>query len=131
MPDKRFDVLVVGAGPAGSVAALVLARGGARVAVVDKARFPRDKACGDLVGPRGVQVLSDLAIDVPRAASVGDMVVVGPTGRRVRLPCYPGTTYPGHACRVSSHVPRRDAARRRRCRWCRGLRRSGRGAPLR
>jgi geranylgeranyl reductase family protein len=97
LPDQRFDVLVVGAGPAGSVAALVLARGGARVAVVDKARFPRDKACGDLVGPRGVQVLSDLAIEVPRAASVDDMVVVGPTGRRVRLPCYPGTTYPGYA----------------------------------
>jgi geranylgeranyl reductase family protein len=97
LPDKRFDVLVVGAGPAGSVAALVLARGGARVAVVDKARFPRDKACGDLVGPRGVQLLNDLAIEVPRAANVGDMVVVGPTGRRVRLPCYPGTTYPGYA----------------------------------
>jgi len=47
---ERFDALVVGAGPAGSVAALVLARGGARVALVDKARFPRDKACGDLVG---------------------------------------------------------------------------------
>ena len=87
MPDRRFDVLVIGAGPAGSVAALVLARGGARVALVDKARFPRDKACGDLVGPRGVQLLSDLAIESPPAATVGDMVVVGPTGRRVRLPC--------------------------------------------
>ena len=96
MPDRRFDVLVIGAGPAGSVAALVLARGGARVALVDKARFPRDKACGDLVGPRGVQLLSDLAIEVPLAETVGDMIVVGPTGRRVRLPCYPGTTYPGY-----------------------------------
>jgi geranylgeranyl reductase family protein len=97
LPDKRFDAIVVGAGPAGSVAALVLARGGARVAVVDKARFPRDKACGDLVGPRGVQLLNDLAIDLPRAARVSDMVVVGPTRRRVRLPCFPGTSYPGFA----------------------------------
>ncbi len=97
MPDRRFDVLVLGAGPAGSVAAIVLARGGARVALVDKARFPRDKACGDLVGPRGVQLLNDLAIEVPLAATVDDMIVVGPTGRRVRLPCYPGTTYPGYA----------------------------------
>src|SRR5213592_2366246 len=94
---EHFDALVVGAGPAGSVAALVLARGGARVALVDKARFPRDKACGDLVGPRGVQLLSDLAIEVAPAATVGDMIVVGPTGRRVRLPCYPGATYPGYA----------------------------------
>ncbi|MGH9034922.1 MAG: geranylgeranyl reductase family protein, partial [Acidimicrobiia bacterium] len=92
----RFDVLVVGSGPAGSVAALVLARGGARVALVDKARFPRDKACGDLVGPRAVQHLIDLGIEVPGAERVGDMIVVGPSGRRVRLPCRPGLTYPGY-----------------------------------
>src|SRR5512141_1601358 len=97
MTDKRFDVLVVGSGPAGSIAALVLAQGGARVALVDKARFPRDKACGDLVGPRGVQVLRDLELDVPGAEPVGDMIVAGPTGRTVRLPCFPGLTYPGYA----------------------------------
>ncbi|MGH9231125.1 MAG: FAD-dependent oxidoreductase [Acidimicrobiales bacterium] len=57
MAVERADVAVIGAGPAGSVAALVLARAGARVALVDKAAFPRDKACGDLVGPRGVRVL--------------------------------------------------------------------------
>ena len=44
MSRSRFDVLVVGGGPAGSVAALVLARGGVRVALVDKSAFPRDKA---------------------------------------------------------------------------------------
>ena len=92
----RFDALVVGSGPAGSIAATVLARGGARVALVDKAHFPRDKACGDLIGPRGVQLLSDLGITIPGAMKVDDMIVVGPTSRRVRLPCYPGLTYPGH-----------------------------------
>ena len=100
MPDERFDVVVVGAGPAGSTAATVLARGGARVALVDKAAFPRDKACGDLVGPRGVQLLSDLDLVVPDAIEVGDMIVVGPTGRRVRLPSFAGRTYPGHALAV-------------------------------
>ena len=97
MKAGHFDALVVGSGPAGSIAATVLARGGARVALVDKANFPRDKACGDLVGPRGVQLLTDLGIAVPGAMAVGDMIVVGPTGRRVRLPCFPGRTYPGHA----------------------------------
>ncbi len=82
MGDDRFDVLIIGAGPAGSVAALVLARGGARVALVDKSTFPRDKACGDLVGPRGVQVLDDLGIAVAGSLPVGEMVVIGPTGRR-------------------------------------------------
>ncbi|MFN8224887.1 MAG: geranylgeranyl reductase family protein [Gaiellales bacterium] len=43
---RRFDVLVVGAGPAGSASAINLARGGARVLLVDKAEFPRDKPCG-------------------------------------------------------------------------------------
>ena len=100
MDVPRFDVLVIGAGPAGSVAALVLARAGARVALVDRASFPRDKACGDLVGPRGVQVLTELGITVPGAERVGDMVVVGPSGRRVRLPCFPGATYPGHGLAV-------------------------------
>lgn len=42
----KVDVLVVGAGPAGSSAAIHLARGGARVLLADKARFPRDKPCG-------------------------------------------------------------------------------------
>ena len=100
MVDDRFDALVVGAGPAGSIAALVLARGGARVALVDKATFPRDKACGDLVGPRGVQLLTDLDLIVPGAIPVRDMIVVGPTGRRVRLPCFPGRTYSDHALAV-------------------------------
>jgi geranylgeranyl reductase family protein len=42
----KVDVLVVGAGPAGSSAAMHLARGGARVLLADKASFPRDKPCG-------------------------------------------------------------------------------------
>jgi geranylgeranyl reductase family protein len=43
---ERFDVLVVGAGPAGSATAMYLARGGANVLLADRARFPRDKPCG-------------------------------------------------------------------------------------
>jgi geranylgeranyl reductase family protein len=101
---KRLDVLVIGSGPAGSVAALVLARGGARVALVDKAPFPRDKACGDLVGPRGVQLLADLGLPMPPGPDVGDMLVVGPTGRRVRMPSAEGLTYPGHGTAVTRTV---------------------------
>jgi menaquinone-9 beta-reductase len=101
---SRFDVLVIGGGPAGSIAAFVLAKGGARVAMVDKSTFPRDKACGDLVGPRGLQVLTDLGIPEPTGPNVGPMLVVGPTGRRVRLPCAEGLTYPGHGKAVTRNV---------------------------
>lgn len=113
MAGTRFDAVVVGAGPAGSVAALVLARGGARVALVDKAVFPRDKACGDLVGPRALQLLGDLGVGLPPSVDVGDLVVIGPSGRRVRLPSFEGRSYPGHATavtRTAFDTALRDAA---------------------
>src|SRR5437879_2655321 len=110
-----FDALVIGSGPAGAVASYVLGRGGARVALVDKASFPRDKACGDLVGPRGVALLTELGLDHALAGGrrVDDMLVIGPTDRRVRLPCFPGHTYPGHAVavpRIRFDAALRDAA---------------------
>jgi flavin-dependent dehydrogenase len=68
---------------------------------VDKATFPRDKACGDIVGPRGLQLLSELAVTRPRGRDVGDLLVLGPTGRRVRLPAREGLTYPGYGTAVT------------------------------
>jgi menaquinone-9 beta-reductase len=53
-----LDVLIAGAGPAGALAALRLARGGARVLLVDRARFPRDKLCGDTLNPGAMRILA-------------------------------------------------------------------------
>ena len=61
------DVLVVGAGPAGSAAAYHLARHGVDVLCVDKSRFPREKVCGDGLSPRGVGALQSLGIDATEA----------------------------------------------------------------
>ena len=53
----RDDVIIVGAGPAGSVAATVLARAGVRVRLIDRSTFPRDKLCGDTLNPGTLAVL--------------------------------------------------------------------------
>ena len=59
---ERFDAIVVGAGPAGSTAAYRLAGGGARVLLLDRARFPRDKPCGGGLTYRAVRQLP-VAVD--------------------------------------------------------------------
>ena len=77
------DVLIVGAGPAGSVAAAVLARAGARVRLLDRATFPRDKLCGDTVNPGTLAVLRRLGLSKPiddHGLRVDGMRVTGPRG---------------------------------------------------
>ncbi len=56
----RYDVVIVGAGPAGSTLAFKLASAGAKTLVLDGARFPREKVCGDYVEPRGLRVLDKM-----------------------------------------------------------------------
>ncbi|GAA3089110.1 geranylgeranyl reductase family protein [Pseudonocardia yunnanensis] len=62
-PDADADVIVVGAGPAGSTAAAYLARAGLDVLLLEKSTFPRPKVCGDGFTPRGMKQLIDLGID--------------------------------------------------------------------
>jgi flavin-dependent dehydrogenase len=81
------DVVIAGAGPAGSLAALILARRGARVAIVDRSRFPRAKLCGDTLNPGAVATLSrhvDLAALGTRKRSIPGMLLTGPRGVAVR-----------------------------------------------
>ncbi len=56
-PVERFDAIVIGAGPAGSTAAFRLSRAGARVLLLDRERFPRDKPCGGGLTYRAVREL--------------------------------------------------------------------------
>ena len=77
----EVDVLVVGAGPAGSAAAFHLARHGVDVLCVDKARFPREKVCGDGLSPRGVRAIQSMGVDATEAGftRIEGLRVYGPT----------------------------------------------------
>jgi flavin-dependent dehydrogenase len=78
------DLVIVGAGPAGSIAAAVAARGGARVLLIDRARFPRDKMCGDTVNPGAIAILQRLGLRAADAGlAVAGMLVTGPDRARV------------------------------------------------
>lgn len=87
------EVLIAGAGPAGSIAALLLARAGVRVRLLDRATFPRDKLCGDTLNPGALHILRRLGIaaDIERAGlPIRGMVVTGAGGVRVRGEYGPG-----------------------------------------
>jgi geranylgeranyl reductase family protein len=81
-----YDVVIAGAGPAGSVAATVLARAGARVALIDRARFPRHKLCGDTLNPGVLAILKRLKlasiVDACGVPIVG-MLLTGENGSSV------------------------------------------------
>ena len=62
MESDDCDVVVVGGGPAGAAAAARLAAGGFRAVLIDRASFPRDKVCGDFVGPMALAELADLGL---------------------------------------------------------------------
>src|SRR6188474_1273033 len=88
-PDVECDVLVVGAGPAGTAAAITLRRAGCNALVVDKATFPRDKCCGDGLTTLALRELEALGFDpttVPNWFEVDAAWLRSPSGREVRVP---------------------------------------------
>jgi len=58
--DSTFDVLILGAGPAGMSCALALRNSGLRVGIIDKETFPRDKICGDAIPGRAIKLLKEI-----------------------------------------------------------------------
>ncbi len=78
-PRAQFDAIVVGAGPAGSTVALLLARAGWSVALIERQRFPRRKVCGECLAASNLPLLRALGI-----ADAFD-ALAGPALRQVRL----------------------------------------------
>ncbi|MBB3180552.1 NAD(P)/FAD-dependent oxidoreductase [Variovorax sp. Sphag1AA] len=88
-PLSACDVLVIGAGPAGSACAQMLARAGVDVLLVDQHDFPRDKVCGDGLIPdahRALERLGVLGEVLSRARASTQVGCVGPSGGRVEVP---------------------------------------------
>lgn len=91
------DVLVVGAGPAGSAAAAWAARAGLDVVLADAATFPRDKTCGDGLTPRAIGEMQKLGLeDWLRAHTVNQGLRAHGFGQTLLLP-WPGPQSPGSA----------------------------------
>lgn len=83
---REAEVLVVGAGPAGSATAAQLARAGRSVLLVDKARFPREKPCAEYASPETETVLRRLgawtALGAVGVRRLKGIIIVSPSGRR-------------------------------------------------
>ncbi|MGE2714239.1 menaquinone reductase [Mycolicibacterium litorale] len=108
---SRTDVVVVGAGPAGSAAAAWAARAGRDVLVIDSAHFPRDKACGDGLTPRAVAELERLGLGPWLDTRIRHHGLrMSGFGADVEVP-WPGPSFPP----TSSAVPRTELDDRIRC----------------
>ena len=91
---RTVDVVVVGAGPAGAAAATLLGRAGLDTVVVDKAKFPRDKICGDGLTAGALRLLEELGLEPSKVASwtdAQDVWVRSPRGRTIELGLPRGT----------------------------------------
>ena len=97
-PADEADVIVVGAGPAGSTTAYYLAQAGLDVLLLEKSRFPREKVCGDGLTPRGVRALVAMGISVSEQdgwVRNKGLRVIG-AGKRMELPWPELSSYPGY-----------------------------------
>src|ERR1700678_4655111 len=96
-PAEEADVIVVGAGPAGSTTAFYLAQAGLDILLLEKSRFPREKVCGDGLTPRGVRALVAMGISVSEEdgwVRNKGLRVIG-AGQRMELPWPELSSYPG------------------------------------
>ncbi len=109
------DVVVVGGGPAGAAAATILSRAGRDVVLFDKARFPRDKCCGDGLTTGALRRLEHLGLRPEAVASwqpVADVWVRSPSGRTAAFPLpRTGGTFGAVARRVDLDAALLDLAR--------------------
>ena len=92
---KHFDLIVIGGGPAGAATAIQAARGGASVAIFEKASSGRDKVCGDGLTPRAIGALQKLQIDLEGIHKINGLrMIAGKTRRELEWPS--GGSFPSY-----------------------------------
>ncbi|WP_329459590.1 geranylgeranyl reductase family protein [Streptomyces sp. NBC_01497] len=102
--DTEADVIVVGAGPAGSSAAYHLAASGVDVLVLEKSHFPREKVCGDGLTPRAVRQLIRMGIDIDQPGWMRSRGMRWMTGeRRIQIDWPDLGRYPSFGLSRSRH----------------------------
>src|SRR5882757_915151 len=72
--DTDYDVAIAGAGPAGAAASFHFARAGYRVVLFDHQRFPRDKVCGDFLGPAALDEIKQMGLLTHRVFREGNEI---------------------------------------------------------
>jgi geranylgeranyl reductase family protein len=92
---KHFDLIVIGGGPAGAATAIQASRGGASVAIFEKASTGRDKVCGDGLTPRAIGALQKLQIDLEGIHKINGLrMIAGKTRRELEWPS--GGSFPSY-----------------------------------
>ncbi len=105
MVPTEYDAIIVGGGPGGSTAASFLGKAGKKVLLLEKARFPRDKTCGDAISGKTMGVLRELGLvsEVEKAphSVITGVIFSSPNGKNVQIP-FPSRddrSAPGFCCR--------------------------------
>src|SRR5262245_60012610 len=104
MSSTFTDVVIVGAGPAGASTAILLAKAGLRVTLLDRARFPRAKACAECLSPQASRILDRFGVLDTLVRSSAALL----DGMAVRAP--DGTWLVGEYGALPKHVPYRARA---------------------
>jgi flavin-dependent dehydrogenase len=115
LADRNFDVIVVGGGPAGASAAIHLASVGARVLLLERKKFPREKLCGEFISPECLAHFARLGVAEAMASAGGtdlrETIFYGAGGRSVAVPSewFNGASRGGAACALGLSRAEMDA----------------------